>query len=89
MGNQHQLARDWRKSSFSNTNGNCVEVASGAVNSPRDTDVWRKSTFSGTNGNCVEVAGGTAISVRDTKDRAGAALAFTVDAWSAFTASLK
>ena len=37
MGNQHQLARDWRKSSFSNTNGNCVEVADGAAISVRDT----------------------------------------------------
>ncbi len=88
MGNE-QLERDWRTSSFSNTSGNCVEVASGVASSPRDTDDWRKSTFSGTNGDCVEVAGGAVISVRDTNDRAGAELTFTAAGWSAFTASLK
>jgi hypothetical protein len=35
----------WRKSSYSGSNGNCVEVAA-----------WRKSSYSGSNGNCVEVA---------------------------------
>jgi Domain of unknown function (DUF397) len=88
MGNQ-QVERDWRKSSFSNTNGDCVEVAGSAMISVRDTGDWRKSTFSGTNGNCVEVARGAAISVRDTKDRSGAELTFTAAGWSAFTASLK
>jgi len=88
MGNQ-QLDRDWRKSSFSGTTGNCVEVASGAVISVRDTGDWRKSTFSGTNSECVEVAGGAAVSVRDTKDRSGAELTFTAAGWSAFTASLR
>jgi hypothetical protein len=36
MGNQ-QLDRDWRKSSHSGTNGDCVEVAGGAAISVRDT----------------------------------------------------
>jgi Domain of unknown function (DUF397) len=71
---------DWRTSSYSGTNGgNCVEIAT-----------WRKSTRSGTNGDCVEVGGaGRAVVVRDTKDRDGGALAFTPDAWAAFTASLR
>jgi hypothetical protein len=84
MGYQ-QLGRDWRKSSFSNTNGACIEVASGTSMSAH----WRKSSHSDTNGECVEVAGGASVSVRDTKDRAGAELAFTAAAWSAFTATLR
>jgi hypothetical protein len=52
---------------------------------------WRKSTFSGGNGsNCVEVGGsGPAVMVRDTKDRAGAALTFSPDAWRRFAATIK
>ena len=52
---------------------------------------WRKSTFSGGNGgDCVEV-GQTAgrVLVRDTKDRAGAVLAVSADAWRRFAASVK
>jgi hypothetical protein len=70
---------DWRTSGYTGTNGNCVEIAT-----------WRRSTKSGTNGACVEVGGAVrAVLVRDTKDRDGGALAFTADAWAAFTASLK
>lgn len=37
----------WRVSSYSGTQGNCVEVAGLR---------WRVSSYSGTSGNCVEVA---------------------------------
>ena len=51
---------------------------------------WRTSSYStGDGGQCVEVAGGNDVAVRDTKDRDGATLAFTVEAWQAFTGSLK
>jgi hypothetical protein len=51
---------------------------------------WRKSSYSGGNGNCVETASdaGT-VAVRDTTDRDGCTLAFTTEAWQAFTATLR
>jgi hypothetical protein len=51
---------------------------------------WRKSSFSGNGGNCLEI-GQTedAILVRDTKDRDGAVLTVSADAWAEFTAALK
>ena len=49
---------------------------------------WRKATYSGNGGgNCLEVADDAdRVLVRDTKDRAGAVLAFTADAWRQFVA---
>jgi hypothetical protein len=53
--------------------------------------VWRKSSHSGANGDCVEVAGNlpSAVAVRDSKDRGGAALAFTPEEWSTFVGGVK
>lgn len=56
------------------------------------SDCWRTSSYSGNGGgNCVEagVAGPGLVLVRDTANRGGRTLAFTADAWAAFTASLK
>ena len=52
---------------------------------------WRTSTYSNANGgNCVETASDHgAILVRDTQNRDGATLAFTANAWAAFTHSLR
>jgi hypothetical protein len=51
---------------------------------------WRKSSYSGGNGNCVETASGAGtVAVRDTTDRDGCTLAFTTEAWQAFTATLR
>jgi hypothetical protein len=70
---------DRRKSSYSGTNGDCVEIVT-----------WRKSTRSGTNGSCVEVGAATrVVLIRDTKDREAGLLAFSANAWEIFTASLK
>jgi len=71
----------WRKSSFSNSSGNCVEVATG----------WRKSSFSGSSGNCVEVASMTAlVAVRDSKQHCrGPILEFTPGAWREFLADIR
>jgi hypothetical protein len=64
----------WRKSSFSASDANCVEVAFGA---------WRKSSFSGPDSNCVEVArGAEAVGVRDSKQAGGPVLVFEPGSWS-------
>ncbi|MEU6751624.1 DUF397 domain-containing protein [Spirillospora sp. NPDC046719] len=55
----------WRKSSYSTSSGNCIELARLS---------WRKSTRSGANGgDCVELADAAgavvdAVEVRDSKD---------------------
>ena len=51
---------------------------------------WRTSSYSNNGGNCVEIAAAAGvIGVRDTKDRAGAVLAFSPQAWKGFAGSLK
>lgn len=69
----------WRVATYTGGNGDCVEVAS-----------WRVATYTGSSGNCVEVGDADRVMlVRDTKDRDGGTLTFTVDAWQAFTGTLK
>jgi hypothetical protein len=69
----------WRKSSYSDAEVNCVEVA------------WRKSSFSADTVNCVEVApGDLAAGLRDSKNPEGGHLALTpmgFRSFLAFTAS--
>ncbi|MGH3687498.1 MAG: DUF397 domain-containing protein [Pseudonocardiaceae bacterium] len=63
----------WHTSSYSGTNGNCVEIG------------WHTSSYSGTNGGCVEVAPASgAVLVRDSKDRTGPAITIPTTAWHAF-----
>jgi hypothetical protein len=72
----------WRKSSYSNSSGNCVEVASAS---------WRKSSYSSGTGSCAEVAGmDYLVAVRDTKqgDR-GPLLEFTEATWRRFLTHAK
>jgi hypothetical protein len=75
------LIPEWRKSTYSNGQGSCVEVAG----------VWRKSSYSNSSSNCVEVRTGPpdAVAVRDSKDRGGPELAFTVEAWAAFVQGVR
>jgi hypothetical protein len=65
----------WRKSSFSGSGSNCVEVG------------WRKSSRSTNASNCVEVALSTQAAVRDSKNPAPT-LSFPTRAWSTFMSAL-
>jgi Domain of unknown function (DUF397) len=63
----------WQKSSYSGTNGGCVEVG------------WRTSSYSVVNGGCVQVAPAPGrVLVRDSKDPQGPALAVPTPVWRAF-----
>jgi hypothetical protein len=68
---------EWRKSSFSGGNTDCVEVS------------WRKSSFSDGNTDCVEVAvAPDHAGVRDSKNTAIPALDFPAEQWRVFMDSL-
>jgi hypothetical protein len=73
----------WRISSYSGTNGACVEVAV--------VPAWQTSTYSGQNGDCVEVARNVpgVVAVRDSKDRGGSALTFSPADWEMFTSRIR
>lgn len=69
----------WRKSSYSGSNGNCVEVG-----------LWQKASYSGSSGSCVEVSAAPRIvAVRDSKDPGGPKLSFAPEQWRAFTDRIK
>ncbi|MBA0127589.1 DUF397 domain-containing protein [Haloechinothrix sp. YIM 98757] len=68
----------WRKSSYSDADHNCVEVAF----------PWHTSSYSDAHGNCVEVAVTERVtSVRDSKDPHGGVLTLTPAAWRTFCAA--
>ena len=53
----------------------------------REERNWRKASYSNGQGDCVEVADAAhVVLVHDTKDRDGATLAFSADAWRRFLA---
>ena len=74
---------DWRKASYSNGSGACVEVG-------RVPGSWRKASYSNGQGDCVEVGRVPgSVAVRDTKDSDGGTLTFTADAWRRLVATIK
>jgi Domain of unknown function (DUF397) len=89
----------WRKSTYSGSQANCVEVSntwrkstySGSeANCVEVSNTWRKSTYSGSQADCVEVGDATGlVKVRDSKDRQGPVITVSADAWRRFTAKIK
>jgi Domain of unknown function (DUF397) len=73
-------AEDWRKSTYSNHAGNCVEVGT----------TWRKASHSNGQGACVEVGtAARAVLVRDTTNRSGATLNVSAETWRALLTKLR
>lgn len=73
----------WRKSTRTQSNGACVEIAF------PDAD-WRTSTRSQGNGACVQVALTPAIAgIRDSKNVDGGVLLTSFPAWEAFRRAAK
>ena len=88
----------WRKSSYSNGHGLCVEVEGPWRKSSHSSDgtccvevggPWNKSTHSGNGTCCVEVADGTPVGVRDSKDPDGTVLVFDPAVWGEFIGQVK
>lgn len=90
-------AARWQKSSHSNDQSNCVEVAawyksnhSNEQGNCVEVSAWRKSSHSDDQGHCVEVADSTTlIAIRDSKNPDGPVLTFTPADWRAFLRSIR
>ena len=68
----------WRKSSLTQSNGACVEIAF------PDAD-WRTSSQTQGNGECVQVALTPSVAgIRDSKQPDGGVVVTTFPAWDAF-----
>jgi hypothetical protein len=73
----------WRKSSFTQANGACVEIAF------PDAD-WRTSTRSQSNGACVQVAVSPSVAgIRDSKQPDGGVVLASFTAWDSFRRAVK
>ncbi|GDY34053.1 DUF397 domain-containing protein [Gandjariella thermophila] len=69
----------WRKSSYSGSNTNCIEIAFG----------WRKRSYGGDDANCVEVAFGDAVvGIRDSKNPSAGHITVPRDTFQAFLTAI-
>ncbi|GAB3443924.1 DUF397 domain-containing protein [Streptomonospora sediminis] len=74
-------ALEWRKSSYSGSNMNCLECSSAT---------WHVSSYSGREVNRVEYAHlPSSVVVRDSKHPQAGHLAFSGSEWSAFLTAVK
>lgn len=72
----------WKKSSFSNNGGACVEVTHASVR--------LRNAGTGNGADCAGTARRRpAVAVRDSKDPDGPVLSFSAAAWHAFATSVK
>lgn len=73
----------WRKSTYTQGNGACVEIAFPDA-------AWRTSTRSQGNGACVQVALTPAVAgIRDSKQPDGGVILASFPAWEAFRRAVK
>jgi hypothetical protein len=78
--NENVRGMGWRKSSYSNGQGQCVEVGKS----------WRKSAHSNGQRACAEIAPTPhAILIRDTANRSGPTLTIPAPAWRALLAHVR
>jgi hypothetical protein len=88
------LDDDWRKSSRSQINGQCLQArwhgpSRSIGNANCVQAAWRKSSWSAAH-NCTEVRSlGAHVEVRDSKDPGGPVLAFSAGDWNAFLEEIK
>jgi hypothetical protein len=90
------MSNEWRKSSYSGSSGNCVEVrwqksSHSGMNGNCVEVSWQKSSYSGPNGNCLEARASAPghVAIRDSKDKAGPRLTVNDRAWDAFIRGIK
>lgn len=88
------LSNAWKKSSYSGSQGDCVEVAmhesKDGTRPLREAPNWQKSSFSNAGGDCVEVAESAGrCAVRDSTAPDLGFLDFTADEWSLFLRGVK
>jgi len=78
-----QAGLAWRKSSYSASSANCVEVAFVGAG-------WRKSSYSADTANCVEIAfADRRVAARDSKHADGSVLSWPAPGWSAFLTKIR
>jgi hypothetical protein len=90
------MSNEWRKSSYSGSSGNCVEVrwqksSHSGMNGNCVEVSWQKSSYSGPTGNCIEARASAPghVAIRDSKDKAGPRLTVNDRAWDAFIRGIK
>jgi hypothetical protein len=72
---------EWRKSTYSDNGGSCVEAAAN----------WRASSYSDNGGTCVEVAADAphTVPIRDSKNPGGPHLCLAPTAFTTFITAVK